>query len=88
MPELGSIRTLIDLELGKLFIESPTRRDKLQLSLLESLADLSEEVDVFGQRYDWIIGCMLSNLTNHPFEYLIDPPSFVLRKLPLALIVL
>ncbi|BAS99067.1 molybdenum cofactor sulfurase [Oryza sativa Japonica Group] len=52
VPELGSIRTLIDLELGKLFIESPTRRDKLQLSLLESLADLSEEVDVFGQRYE------------------------------------
>uniref|UniRef100_A0A0E0E571 Molybdenum cofactor sulfurase n=1 Tax=Oryza meridionalis TaxID=40149 RepID=A0A0E0E571_9ORYZ len=52
VPELGSVRTLIDLELGKLFIESSTRRDKLQLSLLESLADLSEEVDVFGQRYE------------------------------------
>uniref|UniRef100_A0A0E0LEI6 Molybdenum cofactor sulfurase n=1 Tax=Oryza punctata TaxID=4537 RepID=A0A0E0LEI6_ORYPU len=52
VPELGSIRTLIDLELGKLFIESPTRRDKLQVSLLESLADLREEIDVFGQRYE------------------------------------
>ncbi|XP_006656363.1 molybdenum cofactor sulfurase [Oryza brachyantha] len=51
VPGLGSIHTLVDLELGKLFIESPMRGDKLQISL-ESLADLSEEVDVFGQRYE------------------------------------
>uniref|UniRef100_A0A0D9WT43 Molybdenum cofactor sulfurase n=1 Tax=Leersia perrieri TaxID=77586 RepID=A0A0D9WT43_9ORYZ len=52
VPELGSIHTLIDLELGKLFIESPTCKDKLQISLLDCLADVSEEVDVFGQRYE------------------------------------
>lgn len=52
VPELGSIRTLIDLELGKLFIESPKRKDKLQISLLENLTPLSAELDVYGQRYE------------------------------------
>ncbi|KAL5199302.1 hypothetical protein ABZP36_020505 [Zizania latifolia] len=52
VPELGSICTLIDLELGKLFIESPICKDKLQISLLENLTDLSAEVDVYGQRYE------------------------------------
>lgn len=51
VPELGSIRTLINLELGKLFIESPKRKDKLQISLLENLTHLTAEVDVYGQRY-------------------------------------
>ena len=49
-PELGSIRTLINLELGKLFVESPKRKDKLQISLLENLTHLTAEVDVYGQR--------------------------------------
>lgn len=51
VPELGSIRTLINLELGKLFIESPKRKDKLQISLLENLTHLTAEVDVYGQRH-------------------------------------
>ncbi|XP_047084225.1 molybdenum cofactor sulfurase-like [Lolium rigidum] len=52
VPELGSIRTLINLELGKLFIESPKRKDKLEISLLENLTHLTAEVDVYGQRYE------------------------------------
>jgi len=52
VPELSSIRTLIDLELGKLFLESPKRKDKLQISVLENLTHLRAEVDVYGQRYD------------------------------------
>lgn len=52
VPELGSIRTLINLELGKLFVESPKRKDKLQISLLENLTHLTAEVDVYGQRYE------------------------------------
>jgi hypothetical protein len=51
---LSSICTLIDLELEKLFLESPKCKDKLQISLLDNLAHLSEEVDVYGQRY----GCI------------------------------
>ncbi|XP_044962488.1 molybdenum cofactor sulfurase isoform X1 [Hordeum vulgare subsp. vulgare] len=51
VPELGSIRTLINLELGKLFVESPKRKDKLQISLLENLTHLTAEMDVYGQRY-------------------------------------
>ncbi|XP_062229533.1 molybdenum cofactor sulfurase [Phragmites australis] len=52
VPDLSSICTLIDLELGKLFIESPKCKDKLQISLLENLTHLSAEVDVYGQRYE------------------------------------
>ncbi|VAI92188.1 unnamed protein product [Triticum turgidum subsp. durum] len=52
VPELASIRTLINLELGKLFVESPKRKDKLQISLLENLTHLTAEVDVYGQRYE------------------------------------
>ncbi|XP_066370368.1 molybdenum cofactor sulfurase isoform X1 [Miscanthus floridulus] len=52
VPELSSICTLIDLELGKLFLESPKCKDKLQISLLENLTHLSAEVDVYGQRYE------------------------------------
>ncbi|XP_048546129.1 molybdenum cofactor sulfurase [Triticum urartu] len=52
VPELASIRTLINLELGKLFVESPKRKDKLQISLLENLIHLTAEVDVYGQRYE------------------------------------
>ncbi|XP_020394925.1 molybdenum cofactor sulfurase isoform X1 [Zea mays] len=52
VPELSSICTLIDLELEKLFLESPKCKDKLQISLLDNLAHLSEEVDVYGQRYE------------------------------------
>ncbi|KAG2607867.1 molybdenum cofactor sulfurase-like isoform X2 [Panicum virgatum] len=52
VPELSSIRTLIDLELGKLFLESPKRKDKLQISVLENLTHISAEVDVYGQRYE------------------------------------
>uniref|UniRef100_A0A0A9DHA7 Molybdenum cofactor sulfurase n=1 Tax=Arundo donax TaxID=35708 RepID=A0A0A9DHA7_ARUDO len=51
VPELSSIRTMIDLELGKLFIESPKCKDKLQIYLLENSTHLSAEVDVYGQRY-------------------------------------
>lgn len=52
VPEMSSICTLIDLELGKLFLESPKCKDKLQISLLENLTHLSAEVDVYGQRYE------------------------------------
>ncbi|RLM54917.1 molybdenum cofactor sulfurase [Panicum miliaceum] len=52
VPELSSIRTLIDLELGKLFLESPKHKDKLQISVIENLTHLSAEVDVYGQRYE------------------------------------
>lgn len=52
VPELSSICTLIDLELGKLFLESPKCKDKLQISLLDNLTHLSAEVDVYGQRYE------------------------------------
>ncbi|CAN6173194.1 unnamed protein product [Urochloa humidicola] len=52
VPELSSIRTLIDLELGKLFLESPKRKDKLEISILENLTHLSAEVEVYGQRYE------------------------------------
>ncbi|XP_021306239.1 molybdenum cofactor sulfurase isoform X2 [Sorghum bicolor] len=52
VPELSSICTLIDLELGKLFLESPKCKDKLQICLLENLTLLSAEVDVYGQRYE------------------------------------
>jgi len=52
VPELSSIRTLIDLELGKLFLESPKHKDKLQISVLENLTHLRAEVDVYGQRYE------------------------------------
>ncbi|GJM97709.1 hypothetical protein PR202_ga14655 [Eleusine coracana subsp. coracana] len=51
VPELSSIHTLIDLELGKLLIESPKCKHKLQISLLEHLTHLSAELDVYGQRY-------------------------------------
>ncbi|TVU08500.1 hypothetical protein EJB05_41905 [Eragrostis curvula] len=51
VPELSSIHTLIDLELGKLFIESPKCKDKLQISL-EHLTHLTAELDVYGQRYE------------------------------------
>jgi molybdenum cofactor sulfurtransferase len=46
---------LINLELGKLFIECPKRKDKLQISLLENLTHLTAEVDVYGERYGYII---------------------------------
>ncbi|KAK3131055.1 hypothetical protein QOZ80_6BG0501430 [Eleusine coracana subsp. coracana] len=52
VPELSSIHTLIDLELGKLLIESPKCKHKLQISLLEHLTHLSAELDVYGQRYE------------------------------------
>uniref|UniRef100_A0A804R8Y3 Molybdenum cofactor sulfurase n=1 Tax=Zea mays TaxID=4577 RepID=A0A804R8Y3_MAIZE len=52
VPELSSICTLIDLKLGKLFLESPKCKDKLQISLLKNLTHLSAEVDVYGQRYE------------------------------------
>ncbi|GJN39087.1 hypothetical protein PR202_gb28183 [Eleusine coracana subsp. coracana] len=55
VPELSSIHTLIDLELGKLLIESPKCKDKLQISLLEPLTHLSAELDVYGQRYGHVI---------------------------------
>jgi hypothetical protein len=55
VPELSSIRTWIDLELGKLFLESPRRKDKLQISVIENLTHLSAEADVYGQRY----GCAI-----------------------------
>jgi hypothetical protein len=58
VPELSSIRTLIDLELGKLFVESPKCKDKLQISLLEHLTHLSAELDIYGQRY----GCLVFQL--------------------------
>jgi len=60
VPELSSIRTLIDLELGKLFLESPKRKDKLQISVLENLTHISAEVDVYGQRYDYGIVYMFT----------------------------
>ncbi|KAF8658689.1 hypothetical protein HU200_059164 [Digitaria exilis] len=52
VPELSSICTLIDLELGKLFLESPKCKDKLQISVLENWNHLTAEVDVYGQRYE------------------------------------
>nr|CAB3471132.1 unnamed protein product [Digitaria exilis] len=52
VPELSSIRTLIDLEHGKLFLESPKCKDKLQISVLENWNHLTAEVDVYGQRYE------------------------------------
>ncbi|CAL5041460.1 unnamed protein product [Urochloa decumbens] len=52
VPELSSISTLIDLELGKLFLESPKCKDKLQISILENLTHLSADVEVYGQRYE------------------------------------
>lgn len=57
---MSSICTLIDLELGKLFLESPKCKDKLQISLLENLTHLSAEVDVYGQRYGCIIVYMFT----------------------------
>jgi hypothetical protein len=66
---MSSICTLIDLELGKLFLESPKCKDKLQISLLENLTHLSAEVDVFGQRYGCIIVYMFTFCyDNSPFH--------------------
>jgi molybdenum cofactor sulfurtransferase len=61
VPELSSIHTLIDLELGKLFIESPKCKDKLHISLLEYLTHLSAELDIYGQRYGCLVFQLLTN---------------------------
>lgn len=68
MPELSSIRTLIDLELGKLFLESPKCKDKLQISVLENWTHLSAEVDVYGQRYGHRVVCISSKYDEISFH--------------------
>lgn len=51
--ELCHIHTFIDLGQGKLYLESPRCKAKLQISLQQnSSCGLKEEMDVYGQRYE------------------------------------
>ncbi|XP_020269187.1 molybdenum cofactor sulfurase isoform X2 [Asparagus officinalis] len=53
VPEMCHIRTFIDLQKEKFYLESPRSKTKLQISLQKnSLCRLKEEMDVYGQRYD------------------------------------
>ncbi|XP_072962206.1 molybdenum cofactor sulfurase isoform X2 [Typha angustifolia] len=52
VPEMSSIRTFIDLQCGKLYLESPICKEKLQISLLKNSSCINEDMDVYGQRYD------------------------------------
>ncbi|KAL6873775.1 hypothetical protein ACP4OV_013857 [Aristida adscensionis] len=75
VPELSSVRTLIDLKLGKLFVESPKCKDKLQISLLENLNNRSAEVDVYGQRYE--VHCYGDNVNTWFSEAIGSPCTFM-----------
>lgn len=53
VPEMCHIRTFVDLQKERLYIESPHSRTKLQIPLQKnSLCSLKEEMDVYGQRYE------------------------------------
>ncbi|XP_075093076.1 molybdenum cofactor sulfurase isoform X1 [Nicotiana tabacum] len=53
VPEMCYITTLIDLNLGKLFLESPRCKEKLQIELKSnSLATGRDEMDIQNHRYE------------------------------------
>ncbi|XP_026666305.2 molybdenum cofactor sulfurase isoform X3 [Phoenix dactylifera] len=52
VPEMCNIRTFVDLEQGKLFLESPRCKEKLQVSLAKNSFWEMEEMNAYGQRYE------------------------------------
>ncbi|XP_078166867.1 molybdenum cofactor sulfurase (LOS5) (ABA3) isoform X1 [Carex rostrata] len=51
VPEMSSICTLVDLKQEKLYVESPKCKEKLEISLLLRSSCVTEEIDVYGYRY-------------------------------------
>ncbi|KAK1284812.1 Molybdenum cofactor sulfurase [Acorus calamus] len=52
VPEMRLINTIIDLNLGKLFVESPRCKVKLEINLDQNLScGEKEELELLGQRY-------------------------------------
>ncbi|KAK1278935.1 Molybdenum cofactor sulfurase [Acorus gramineus] len=52
VPEMRLINTIIDLNLGKLFVESPSCKVKLEINLDQNLPCCEkEELELLGQRY-------------------------------------
>lgn len=52
VPEMCFVRTFIDLEQEKLFLESPRCKERLQISLGKNSFCEMEEMNVYGQRYE------------------------------------
>ncbi|XP_073116613.1 molybdenum cofactor sulfurase isoform X5 [Elaeis guineensis] len=52
VPEMCYIRTFVDLEQGKLFLESQRCKEKMQISLAKNSSCEMEEMNVYGQRYE------------------------------------
>ncbi|XP_068479861.1 molybdenum cofactor sulfurase isoform X2 [Phaseolus vulgaris] len=52
VPEMGFISTFIDLSQGILFVDSPSCKERLQITLeSEVYEDAIEEIELYGQRY-------------------------------------
>ncbi|NP_001234144.1 molybdenum cofactor sulfurase [Solanum lycopersicum] len=78
VPEMCYISTLIDLNLGKLFVESPRCKEKLQIELKSSsLVTERDEMDIQNHRYEVT---SYNNEVDIWFSRAIDRPCTLLRN--------
>ncbi|KAH0707926.1 hypothetical protein KY290_012455 [Solanum tuberosum] len=78
VPEMCYISTLIDLNLGKLFVESPRCKEKLQIELKSnSLVTGRDEMDIQNHRYEVR---SYNNEVDIWFSRAIDRPCTLLRN--------
>ncbi|KAL3333767.1 hypothetical protein AABB24_033701 [Solanum stoloniferum] len=78
VPEMCYISTLIDLNLGKLFVESPRCKEKLQIELKSSsLVTERDEMDIQNHRYEVR---SYNNEVDIWFSRAIDRPCTLLRN--------
>ncbi|XP_049413615.1 molybdenum cofactor sulfurase isoform X2 [Solanum stenotomum] len=78
VPEMCYISTLIDLNLGKLFVESPRCKEKLQIELKSnSLVAGRDEMDIQNHRYEVR---SYNNEVDIWFSRAIDRPCTLLRN--------
>ncbi|XP_015082926.1 molybdenum cofactor sulfurase [Solanum pennellii] len=78
VPEMCYISTLIDLNLGKLFVESPRCKEKLQIELkFSSLVTERDEMDIQNHRYEVT---SYNNEVDIWFSRAIDRPCTLLRN--------
>nr|GLL38252.1 molybdenum cofactor sulfurase [Ipomoea trifida] len=53
IPEMCNIKTLVDLKLGILFVESPRCKEKLQIKLKPNMSvGMRDEIDIHAQRHE------------------------------------
>ncbi|CAN4103814.1 unnamed protein product [Withania somnifera] len=78
VPEMCYISTLIDLDMGKLFVESPRCKEKLQIELKSSSPVLSrDKMNIQNHRYE--VGSY-NNEVDIWFSKAIDRPCTLLRN--------